>query len=192
MRCLRYPTRCLAIMLIMMAATACGRRAKVDSAMARVCDEGDLTFCEYTLKGIISYEDSYLLAEKKIAYGYRAYVKAGINMGEYDPSKTKVTDSRTISLVLPPVRIQSVDTPMKDFVPLSEHTNAFSFGFSPEDRNRIKEEGEKEARKRAAELDVVKDAEQNCRQFFTAMLESLGYETVIISFEDRRPLVRND
>ena len=185
---MRRIARIVSYALMLCLSVGCNRKAKLEEAMARVCAEGDLTFCEYTLRGIVSYEDSYLLAEKKIAYGYKAYVKAGINLGEYDPSKTVVKDSKTISMVLPQVHIQSVDTPMNDFVPLSEHTNFFSLGFSPEDRNRIKEEGEKEARRRAQELDVVKDAEDNCRQFFTALLMSLGYENVTVSFEGRGPL----
>ena len=190
---LGFAGRIAGVLLFTVAVMACSsREEQARDALERVCSDGDLTFCEYTLRGIISYEDSYLLAEKKIAYSYKAYVKAGINMGEYDPSKTVVTDSKTITLTLPPVKILHVDVPEKDFIPLSEHTNAFSFGFSPDDRNKIKEEGEKEARKRAGELDVVKDAEENCRQFFTAMLESLGYENVVISFGDGRPLGRND
>jgi hypothetical protein len=57
------------------------------------------------------------------------------------------------------------------------------FEFTPEERNNLLKQGEESILADAENLGVLKDAEENAKVFFEALLTRAGFESVNLKFE---------
>lgn len=150
----------------------------------------DLSTTEYTIGKVVKAEDSPSFfkgrwGDRKVLYSCKIYMKAGIDMGKYDPSKTVIdTNSMSITLTLPHARILSSDMPAEEQCLEYTKVGLMRKNFSARERNELLIQGEESVNQAIEKMGILEDAERNTRDIFTAALYQLGYRTVNIKFEE--------
>lgn len=149
---------------------------------------GELATVEYTVSKIIKAKDCtwWKIGEKRVLFKCNAYLQAGVDMGSYDDSKTRIDPSAmVITVTLPKVKILSCRMPFEEIRLVENEATGFRHQFSAEERQLLLQQGEKSI---LADVDsgkyaILADAERNTRIFFERMLTRLGYKSVTIKFE---------
>lgn len=149
---------------------------------------GQLATVEYTVSKIIKAKDCtwWKLGEKRVLFKCNAYLTAGVDMTEYDDSKTQINEAaHSIVVTLPKVKLMSCRIPFSEIRLVENEATGFRHEFSAEERQLLLRQGEQSIR---ADVDsgkyaILADAERNTRVFFERMLTRLGYKGVTIKFE---------
>lgn len=149
---------------------------------------GELATVEYTVSKIIKAKDCtwWKIGEKRVLFKCNAYLQAGVDMGSYDDSKTRIDSSAmAIIVTLPKVKILSCRMPFEEIRLVENEATGFRHQFSAEERQLLLQQGEQSI---LADVDsgkyaILADAERNTRIFFERMLTRLGYKSVTIKFE---------
>ena len=149
---------------------------------------GELATVEYTVSKIIKVKDCtwWKIGEKRVLFKCNAYLQAGVDMGSYDDSKTRIDSSAmAITVTLPKVKILSCRMPFEEIRLVENEATGFRHQFSAEERQLLLQQGEQSI---LADVDsgkyaILADAERNTRIFFERMLTRLGYKSVTIKFE---------
>lgn len=149
---------------------------------------GELATVEYTVSKIIKAKDCtwWKIGEKRVLFKCNAYLQAGVDMGSYDDSKTRIDSSAmAITVTLPKVIILSCRMPFEEIRLVENEATGFRHQFSAEERQLLLQQGEQSI---LADVDsgkyaILADAERNTRIFFECMLTRLGYKSVTIKFE---------
>ena len=150
----------------------------------------DLSTTEYTIGKVVKAEDSPSFfkgrwGDRKVLYSCKIYMKAGIDMGKYDASKTVIdTNTMSITLTLPHARIISSDMPAEEQCLEYTKVGLMRKNFSARERNELLIQGEESVNQAIEKMGILEDAERNTRDIFTAALYQLGYRTVNIKFEE--------
>ncbi len=159
---------------------------EVSSKMSELSSAGELSTTEYTISKIIKANDCdwYTIGDRMILFNCNAYLEAGIDMKEYDATKTVVDENKmSITLVLPKTKLLSVNMPYEETKLVYEKVGVVRASFSAQDRNDLLKQGEADIREGLEEFGVLEDAEQNARTFFIAMLSQMGFKQINIKFE---------
>lgn len=154
--------------------------------MSELSNAGELSTTEYTISKIVKANDCdwYPLGDRKILFNCSAYLEAGIDMKEYDATKTVVDESKkSISLVLPKAKLLSMNMPYEETKIAYEKVGTLRANFSAQNRNELLKQGEADIREGLEGYGILEDAEQNARTFFTAMLSQMGFKQINIKFE---------
>lgn len=154
--------------------------------MSELCSAGELSTTEYTISKIVKANDCdwYTVGDRKILFNCNAYLEAGIDMKEYDASKTEIDNvAKSITLVLPKVKLLSMNMPYEETKLVYEKVGAVRAKFTAKDRNELLKQGEEDIRKGLEGYGILEDGEQNARTFFTAMLSQMGFKQINIKFE---------
>ena len=114
---------CLALCLL---AVSCSGRLKktTEEGLHELSAAGELVTCEYTVSKVIKADDMvpWKIGERKILFCCNAYLKAGVDMTGYNPSKTIIdAEKKSIILVLPPPKILSVNIPAEEIRQVYSH-----------------------------------------------------------------------
>ena len=149
---------------------------------------GELATVEYTVSKIIKAKDCtwWKIGEKRVLFKCNAYLQAGVDMGSYDDSKTRIDSSAmAITVTLPKVKILWCRMPFEEIRLVENEATGFRHQFSAEERQLLLQQGEQSI---LADVDsgkyaILADAERNTRIFFERMLTRLGYKSVTIKFE---------
>lgn len=149
---------------------------------------GELATVEYTVSKIIKAKDCtwWKIGEKRVLFKCNAYLQAGVDMADYDDSKTRIDSSaKAITVTLPKVKILSCRMPFEEIRLVESEATGFRHQFSAEERQLLLQQGEQSI---LADVDsgkyaILADAERNTRIFFERMLTRLGYKSVTIKFE---------
>lgn len=149
---------------------------------------GELATVEYTVSKIIKAKDCtwWKIGEKRVLFKCNAYLQAGVDMGSYDDSKTRIDlSAMAITVTLPKVKILSFRMPFEEIRLVEDEATGFRHQFSAEERQLLLQQGEQSI---LADVDsgkyaILADAERNTRIFFERMLTRLGYKSVTIKFE---------
>lgn len=149
---------------------------------------GQLATVEYTVSKIIKAKDCtwWKIGEKRVLFKCNAYLTAGVDMTEYDDSKTQINEAaHTIVVTLPKVKLMSCRIPFNEIRLVENEATGFRHEFSAQERQLLLQQGEQSIR---ADVDsgkyaILADAERNTRIFFERMLGRLGYKSVTIKFE---------
>lgn len=160
--------------------------AEVSSKMSELSSAGELSTTEYTISKIVKANDCdwYTVGDRKILFNCNAYLEAGIDMKEYDASKTVVDeDKKSITLALPKAKLLSMNMPYEETKLAYEKVDVIRASFTAEDRNELLKQGEADIREGLEGYGMLEDAEQNARTFFTAMLSQMGFKQINIKFE---------
>lgn len=150
----------------------------------------DLSTTEYTVEKVVKAEDSPSFfkgrwGDRKVLYSCKIYMKAGIDMGKYDPSKTVIdTNSMTVTMTLPHARLISSDMPAEEQYLEYTKVGLMRKRFTAKERNELLIQGEESVNQAIEKMGILEDAERNTRDIFTAALLQLGYRTVNIKFEE--------
>lgn len=150
----------------------------------------ELSTTEYTVTKVVKSEEipslfQKLAGERKVLFSCKAFIKAGIDMESYDPSKSRIDpDAKTISLTLPHARVQSFNMPTEHQEIVYEKIGTFRRTHSLGELNEFLKQGEEIVRNEIAKMGILEDAERNARDLFKAALMQLGYQSITIKFAD--------
>ena len=132
----------------------------------------ELSTTEYTVAKVVKAEDAPSLlrgqlGDRKVLYSCRIYLKAGINMDKYDPSKTVIDPvEKSVTLSLPHATLLSFNMPAEEITTVFEDISFFRSRFSADEQNYILQLGEADIRAYVPNLGILEDAEKNAKEVF--------------------------
>lgn len=154
--------------------------------LAKLSAAGQLSTTEYTISKIVKASDCdwYTVGNRKLLFNCNAYLEGGIDMKDYDATRTVIDDGKkSISLVLPKAKLLSMNMPYDETKIIYEKVGALRASFSARDRNELLKQGEADIREGLGSYGILEDAERNAKTFFTAMLSQMGFKQINIKFE---------
>ena len=89
---------------------------------------GELATVEYTVSKIIKAKDCtwWKIGEKRVLFKCNAYLQAGVDMGSYDDSKTRIDlSAMAITVTLPKVKILSCRMPLEKIRLVEDEATGF-------------------------------------------------------------------
>lgn len=146
----------------------------------------ELSTTEYTIVKVVKAEDmpKINLGDRKILYSCKIYLKAGINMDMYDPSKTELNEiEKKATIILPHATLLSFNMPAEEQRLEYIKVDVLRKRISQRERNDLLIQGEEIVRKQIEDIGIIKDAERNARDIFSVALSQLGFQKIDIKFE---------
>jgi hypothetical protein len=146
----------------------------------------ELGTVEYTIVKVIKLDDEawFKYGDRKILFSSTAYLKAGIDLQEFNQENVKVNEkTNSVSVTLPKPKLLSFNMPPELIQQEFCTATGWRGDFSPEEKNAIKIQAENDIRADIPNLGILKDAENNAKGFFEVLLRQFGFETIIINFE---------
>jgi hypothetical protein len=181
------------IKLLLLCATAlvlssCGPNLEdlMKQQMQTLKGMSELGTVEYTITKIIKANDNafYKVGERKILFSCSATMKAGIDLAEFNAENVTINDSeKSITITLPKPKVLAFNMPAEKAKLEYEKVSGMRFEFTPEERNNLLKQGEEDILADVENLGILKDAEDNAKVFFEALLTRVGFESVNLKFE---------
>jgi hypothetical protein len=110
-------------------------------------------------------------------------MKAGISLADFNKENVKVNEAeKSVEIVLPKAKVLAFNMPAEKIKLEYEKVGTLRSNFTTEDRNNLLRQGEKAILDDAANLGILKDAEENARLFFESLLKQVGFETITVKF----------
>lgn len=170
------------------------RKKKYDSQQTKdrlrqLTAVSELATTEYTIAKVVKAEDipsllKVAIGDRKLLYSCKVYVKAGINLEGYDPTKTEIDEeTKSITVTLPHAKVLSFNMPIEECELAYEKVGKLRSDFKEGEKNDLLVQGEDSVRSEIANMGILADAEHNARDIFKATLLQLGYKNIDIKFE---------
>lgn len=112
-----------------------------------------------------------------------ARIGAGVDLGELEPSDFRVTEDGVVTVTLPPARIQYVAVDNEATQILERDTGIFTGG-DPLLETETRQIAETVLVDQAVAAGIIEEAEANAEVVLSKFILSLGYEDVVVDFED--------
>lgn len=181
----------LAAVLLMLTASGCQRQSLTDVALQRIdqiSSQRQLELVEYEVRRFLKAEDKGILsiANKTVLLSCKAYLHAGIDLGDFNPLTDVVIDEdrKSISITLPYPTLLSMDMPLEDALVESQKVPIVRSRFKMADMNMILRLGEQQILDIVPTIGILDEAKQNARLFFEPMLKHLGFSSVYVTFKE--------
>lgn len=150
----------------------------------------ELSTTEYTVTKVVKSEEipsllKKLAGERKVLFSCKAFIKAGIDMESYDPSKCRINpEAKSISLTLPHAKVLSFNMPTEHQEIVYEKIGPLRRNHSLGELNELLRQGEDVVQQEMGKMGILEDAEHNARDLFKVALMRLGYQSITIKFAD--------
>ena len=144
-----------------------------------------LSSVQYTVKKLIRNTDKswQVLGDKKILFSCKATVKVGVDMGKLSDDDIAIKGDN-IKLTLPEPEVMAFNMQPDDIKVAYTHVTGWRSNYSNKERERILQFGEQEIRQDTVLTGtMVREAEQNAREFFELMLMQNGFKNIDINFK---------
>ncbi len=144
----------------------------------------ELATVEYTVQKVVKASDDktwYKYGDLKILITCEAKVKAGIDFSALDTRYVSIS-GKDISIQMPEAKIISVQLPPEKINVAYQETGFFRTRFSVAEQNELMKQAETQVVAQANKLGILKEAENNTRQWLTGYLRNLGYEKIDLQF----------
>lgn len=180
------------IFILLAALILCGCESLEDRTVeqfSRLSRESELATTSYTVRKVIKANDlpdwkKGKIGARKILFECKATLTAGINLKDLDRSDALIDEKdKSIVLTLPKAELLELSIRPDDIQKVYEEVGLLRSDFSVEDKNRLLQQGEASIRSSLSDYGILSDAQENARQFFTALLSSIGYQHITIKFE---------
>ena len=173
--------------LVLAALFITGCKPKEPDMKARVLGMSqnlELGTVEYIVKKVIKFDDQqkFTIGDRKILFNATAYLKAGIKLDNFSENDVQI-NGKEIIVLIPHAEILSFNMPAEEISTVFENYGVFRSKFNADEQNEILKKGEDAIRTDIPNLGILKDAEENAVDVFTAMLSQLGFEKVTIIFK---------
>jgi hypothetical protein len=146
----------------------------------------DLGTVEYIVSKIVKADDNntwYKFGDRKILFSCKASLKAGIDLRELSKDSIHINlRTKSVSLVLPKVRLLSFNMKPDDIRLVYEKTAFTRFSFSNAERDMIMAQGEYDIKNSIIELGILTDAEKNAKLFIETFLSQAGFVDIDVRF----------
>ena len=196
------PKILLTVCLAALTLTGCGSRAQkaAEKLLSRkeqaiqvidkIKSEKQLGLVEYEVQKIVKAKETgrYFVigkSKKEILCSCKAYLKAGIDLGGFNPMTDVAIDpdETMITITLPAPTLLSLNVPIQEVEILYERTK-HSDGFKLHELNNLLRQGEEQIRESVPELGILDDARQNAQLFFEPLFKQLGFSSVQVAFKE--------
>ena len=148
----------------------------------------ELVTVEYTIKKIINADDAawYKYGDRKILFTCTAFLKAGIDMKDFSPDDVVVNrENKSITVTLPDAKLLSYNIPPEMIKQEFCNVTGFRFGFTPQDKQNLKLQGEQSILEDIPNYGILEDARKNAKEFFEATFAQLGYKNITVKFRQK-------
>lgn len=166
---------------------SCSEEAQLpEPDVYQIKDIGILATSEYTLGKVIKLSDPpewYKLGDRKILISTKAKVKTGCDLSQLKEGDIEVIGNK-IKITLPNVSLTSFEMNPDDIRTEMKNISGFRSDFSQEEVNKILKLGEQAIRAEVMKTNILKDAEENTKEFITNFYKDLGFEDVIVEYKD--------
>ena len=147
---------------------------------------GELSTVEYTIEKVIKAEDcsKWKLGDRKILFACKAYLEGGLDLTQYDASKTVIDEAnKSIVMTLPKPTLLSLNIPVDEIEKKKKKSSGLRFKFDSKERTQILQQGENDILEDIKNMGILQDAEANATLYFTSLLKCIGYRNVTIKYE---------
>lgn len=180
-------TKNLIIVALLLLCSSCGQslEEKMNQKFSTMREMAELGTVEYTIRKIVMADDEafYTVGDRKILFSCQATMKAGISLADFNVENVKVNEAeKSVEVALPKAKVLAFNMPAEKIKLEYEKVGTFRSNFTADDRNNLLRQGEKAILDDAANLGILKDAEENARVFFETLLKQVGFETVNVKF----------
>lgn len=154
------------------------RQAVAQQRLARLQEESQLVFVEYTLREICGSKDQTvwrILGDKEVLYSLTAHVTAGMETKKIQPDALAIASDSTVVLTLPHCQVFDVNIPNSEVRHVYERITGISSDLTAAERNAVLAEGEKQVKLTISKLGIIPQAEAKAEVFFRSMLSQAGY-----------------
>jgi len=122
------------------------------------------------------------IGDKKILYAMTAILKAGLDLDSFNPETDVTVSGKTVSINLPAPKLLVVNIAPESIKYEFSKVSWFRFDFSEEEKDQVLKMGEQSIRDTVDEIGILKDAEQNAKNYFDTLLRNMGFSSVTINF----------
>lgn len=146
----------------------------------------ELVTVEYVVNKIIKASDDktwYKIGDRKILMTCEATLKAGIDFSAITAKHIQI-NGKEVALMLPHATLFSVNIKPENIRVAYEETGAFRSSFSTQERDMLAAQAQAQIGSAADALGVLQTAETNASLFVSHFLRNMGYEKIIIQFEN--------
>ena len=161
-------------------------KEKMNAKISELTEMNELGTVEYKVTKVIKASDDakwYQFGDRKILFQCTAFLKAGVDLNKFDPSKVKVNEEeKSVVITLPKAELLSFNIPPESAKMVYEKVSVTRFNFSAQERNLLLQQGEKEIRDNVPSMGILQDAEKNAAAFFKSLLSQMGFQSIIVKF----------
>lgn len=182
--------KCLFLILIYF--FSCGKKTDQKPNIFTLREMSDLATVEFTVTKIIKASDNktwFKIGERKILMSCEAHIKAGIDMSAINENSFKINE-KNIEVTLPQPKIISFSIPPEGIKTEYEETGVFRDKFKAADRDALAAQAEKQIRNSIESVGILQQAKANTALFITNFLKKLGYENIVINYNQNVPANR--
>ena len=143
---------------------------------------------EYTITKVVKANDEsfYTVGNRKILFSCKAIVKAGVDLSKLTTDDIELNPkSKKAEITLPAAEVLSFNMPLEEAKLVYEKIGSLRFSFTAEERNNLLTQGEEDIRADLEHLGILKDAEENTKMFFKALLQQFGYNNIEVKFKEK-------
>jgi len=146
----------------------------------------ELVTVEYVVNKIIKASDNntwYKIGDRKILMTCEATLKAGIDFSAINANHIQLNE-KEVTLTLPHATLFSINIKPEDIKVAYEEIGTFRDNFSTQERDLLAAQAQRQIEGSADALGILQTAETNASLFVSQFLRSMGYEKVIVEFEN--------
>ena len=162
-------------------------KEKMNAKMAELEQTAELGSVEYVVKKVVKATDEgkwYQYGDRKILFGCTAYLKAGVDLGNFTNENVIIDEEQgSIIVTLPHAKLLSINMPPSETKLVYEQVPTFRGNFTAAESNGLLKQGEEEILSQVEDLGILADSEKNVKDFFKAMLTQMGFKVITIKFE---------
>lgn len=167
---------------------ACAKKPELKEKALSIKALSELATVEYVVTKVIKANDNktwFKPGHRKILMSCKAYITAGIDLSKIKDEQVSV-DGKTVHIVLPHAELIALNIKPEDVKVEYEAVSPFRSSFSTQEKNEMASQGEKNIRNSIDSLGVLRTAEVNANLVVTNFLNRLGFDKVIISYDQNK------
>ena len=174
------------LLLLVLICSACNKKEQQVQQVMALQQMSDLATVEYVVTKIIKASDNktwYKIGDRKILMSCKATLTAGIDLSAIKREAVQI-EGKNITLILPHSKMIAVNIKPEDIVEEYASIDVLRQPFTGEERNTLAIQAENQVKASIAELGILQTAETNAALFVNSFLHRLGYEKIVIHFDN--------
>lgn len=190
---LRWLPAVLSVFLLLGCSSGQASKKLVRKTVAKISPEKRLELVSYKTKSVArSGEDDkeklfFIIGDRKMLISFKAEIKAGIDLNDFDPKKDITIKRRGKSAVirLPEPVVLDIDVPTDSIVVEYVETGFFRGKITSEEVAHVARQGKEnilQEIQNQTRYPILSEARENARRTFTSLFNGLGYDQVEVIF----------
>ncbi len=176
------------IIFLLILLPACNKEPDLKEKALSIKALNQLATVEYVVTKVIKANDNktwFKPGNRKILMSCKASIIAGIDLSKIKDEQISV-EGKTVHIILPHAELVALNIKPEDVKVEYEAVSPFRSSFTTQEKNELAAQGEKNIRNSIDSLGVLKTAEVNANLVVTNFLNRLGFDKVIISYDQNK------